>query len=653
MICRFFTNAIWVMTLFLTILPVVNTFGSEFDNRLKSLQNKAMFLKLAQDPYWIKLLHYEGSPGAYVSPVNNATFFLSEEGKTNATEELKATIAAFLKPVGSNHNQHAQCRFIARYHWLKSRLPDLQNATPAANCSDYKKWYQMVQPESLSLVFASSFFGNPASVYGHLFIKINRPGPAQEMDLSSYVIQYAARTDASFGITYIFRGVFGGFSGFFSATELHTLIKTNLELEDRDLWEYRLNPGQQAVDRVMRHYWELKEVEFDYYFFLQNCAYRLVELIETAWDDPNRQPIEKQKFIWAIPGDILQEIIQSPDFVSQRLYIPSRSSRFRQKLEKLSDGERSWVHRCIENPDSADSKEFNRLGLQSQVMILDTANDYFRIVINSRLGQIEILDKWFQYRAEQDIARKKRKKLLLIRSKLKMKPIVIKSKPPAPPESSHGSARMGIATGHLNKDRGFVELTGWASYHDILSNPDGYLPYSQLKTVHFSIVSTEIRSQPRLRYLHIVDVLALSVRDDFFKPKSWRIQIGVEELTPKLCSDCLVFNAAGNIGVAIETKWLSTELFYLLPGISIQMSETFDNNYRLAGSIMAGGLFNWNDSIRTDIRLLADSTLAGDSFTRHWGHIRNRFKITKNLETRLEFEKKEQEEYLVGILWSF
>ena len=94
------------------------------DSNLKELIRQATEARLSEQRYWHLLLHYrQDLTGGYTSEVDDPGFFLAPNGKTDPHAELEATLAKFFSDelVGRSR-QPAQCAFVARYHWLKSRL---------------------------------------------------------------------------------------------------------------------------------------------------------------------------------------------------------------------------------------------------------------------------------------------------------------------------------------------------------------------------------------------------------------------------------------------------------------------------------------------------------------------------------------------------
>jgi hypothetical protein len=159
------------------------------------------------------------------------------------------------------------------------------------------------------LVFTSAYLNNPASLFGHTLLRLDRRGEPASTQLLAYAVSYAADDSGSTGLMYGIKGIAGGFTGYFELQSYDRLVRTYSDIENRDIWEYRLNltPGQMA--RLVAHLWELREVRFDYYFFSENCAWQLLTLLEVA--DPSR--VLSDRFaLWVAPPDVLRLINAKP-----------------------------------------------------------------------------------------------------------------------------------------------------------------------------------------------------------------------------------------------------------------------------------------------------------------------------------------------------
>jgi len=485
---------------------------------------------LAQDPYWHKLLHYRPQGGGYLSPIGSKDFFLSPQGPISPEAELASNLTAFTtKP-------NLQCQFPARARWLKKQLPDLSWGQP--ECPLLDQWLAHYRPQKLSLIYAASFMGNPGSAFGHLFLKLDQG----QDSLNDPVVQFAARTGDAAGFEYLYLGVFGGFDGFYSLEPLHQMLKSNLELDDRDLYEYPIDLDPAAVEVIMLHLYELQERPIAYYFFLENCGYRLLELIELGFD--GSEPFEKSRLLpYSIPTDAAKELINKLDLTGKHQFYPSRSRRFYALLAQLDAPEKKALDALLATTQNLDQPHFTNLSAPSKARVLDEANHYQRIKLNSRLGQFEAVDWWLGIKEAQNQIRQERLKLLSVRASLGEFP---EADPALPPgiEAAHGSARIGFG-GFAQDQRQGTLLYGWLAYHDLLSRPTGYLPYTELKVFDFKLEQTQ--NQIRLTHLKLIEVLDLTPRDRYFKPWAWRLFLGWQTQDPLKPP---VFQGLGQMGLS-------------------------------------------------------------------------------------------------------
>ena len=78
-----------------------------------------------------------------------------------------------LQPLSGDPDAHAKCRFPARLMWLREQLADYRDALADIKCPAFSAWAAIDDVASISLIFASGYLDNPASYYGHLFLKFN------------------------------------------------------------------------------------------------------------------------------------------------------------------------------------------------------------------------------------------------------------------------------------------------------------------------------------------------------------------------------------------------------------------------------------------------------------------------------------------------
>ena len=212
------------------------------DHDLSFYVYKAKNKRLHEHSTWQKLLAYEQQwSGKNVrSAIHSDSFFNAPTGYKDPEAELLATLKAIARLEESNPNLHAQCRFPARYLWLKDQLDFSEKDIPSVNCPEFNEWSMKGKVDSLSIVFATGFLGNPASYYGHTLLKLNNKSSNNNRLLDVSVNYGAIVPDGEDPITYIVKGLLGGYDAGFSHTEYYFHNHSYGEIELRDLGSMNL-----------------------------------------------------------------------------------------------------------------------------------------------------------------------------------------------------------------------------------------------------------------------------------------------------------------------------------------------------------------------------------------------------------------------------
>ena len=569
-------------------------------------------------------MHYRENLGAgYTSEVDDPGFFMAPTGKTDPQAELEATLAKFFSDelVGRSR-QPAQCAFVARYHWLKSELAFDDRRLPPQTCERFRSWFAEMNPQSITLIFASAFLNNPSSMFGHTFLRIDQKGQTEQTRLLAYTINYAAEVTTENEFAFAILGVFGGFKGYFSTIPYYIKVQEYRDFENRDIWEYRLNLSAEQITRMLMHAWELGNAYFDYFFFKENCSYHILSLLEVA--DP-RLRLTDQFVAWTVPADTVRVITQYPGLVADIAYRPSRSTQIRRKRAMLSKGEDQSVLRLIDDPAAADSSEFTRLPPDRQTFLLDLATDYLRYrSATAPAGGAA------PYRDQQ-------RALLVIRSRIK---IPSEDTPIMPftnrPELGHSTSRAGLGAG-WRQDEFFEELTVRAGYHDLLDPDVGFTSGAQIELLSFSLRHYNRRDQSRLERFKLANIVSLTPMDALFKSPSWKISAGYETVNRPGCRYCGNANLNGGIGVAVETHAWRHEVYFAFTELDANYSHAFDENHRVGGGGTAGLLADLTE--RWAI-LLSTTYLrypVGEDSDNWRVSFQQRFTLQKDLALRLEF----------------
>lgn len=495
--------------------------------------------KLHEDPAWLTLLHYQPDRfgDGYSSQADDDRFFLSEQGKTSPEAELQATLEAITRPGGGD--DHARCRFPARDRWLREQL-DLPQQP--ADCPAYDEWVEELNTQTVTLVFAASYLNSPSSMFGHTFLRLDPPQEDEETNLIlANTISYAADAAAHDSeILFAYKGIFGGYPGITSIQPYYEKIRLYSDIEHRDLWEYQLNLTQPEVDMMLAHTWEIRERNFDYYFFDENCAYRLLALIDVA--RPGTGLLDEVS-THAIPSDTVRWVVDR-GLVEDVYYRPSAATSVSHRIDLLPDDHQTLAAAIANGYVDADAPEVKALSDEQQARVLDTTYDYVR------------------YQSEAEGWPREHAAPLshdLLRERSQIRGVAAQEGPPEPAirdDQGHDTFRASLSGGQLG-DRNFSELTLRPAYHDVLDPPAGYRGGAQLQFLRLDARLYTDNDELQIEQLTGVEIRSLSPRNQFFSPLSWQVGFGgrrTDTETDRVFTSYLEGGAGGSWQLANGTQ---------------------------------------------------------------------------------------------------
>jgi hypothetical protein len=367
--------------LFIFAVVALNSPASAGYDYVTQLQKAALEQNLWVNPIWINLLHYDVSHQnqlsdiRFLSQVDDDRFFNAEFGKTNSKAELLATIKAFYR-TDVRDDQHPQCLFTARLNWLTEQLSIASQSLPVNDCVEYKAWRAIVDADQVTLIFPAYHLNSPSSMFGHTLLRLDKKFGNNESKWLSYAVNFGANTNSvdDNSIFYAFKGLAGGYPGNFIVTPYYKKIQEYNRIENRDIWEYTLDLNAQETSRMITHLWELKEMNFDYFFFDENRSYRLLELLEVA-----RPGIEltDEFILTAIPVDTVRAI-ERVDMITKIEYRPSQLTKLQQLFDQMSDLELDMVKSISADVSYTKDNSFTSLSQSSQKNIVDASYKYLR-----------------------------------------------------------------------------------------------------------------------------------------------------------------------------------------------------------------------------------------------------------------------------------
>ncbi len=604
---------------------------------LDELIHQAAEARLAERREWQVLLHYRRTLLGVSSMQDDPGFFLAPGGKTDPEAELAATLTGFFSddPVGRS-KQPAQCAFVARYYWLNEQLGFDPARLPPQACERFTKWFDDFNAAGATMIFPSGFMNNPSSMFGHTFLRIDAKGQTPQTRLLAYTINYAAQLPPDAGLEYAFMGIFGGYPGYFTTIPYYLKVQQYRDIDNRDIWEYRLNLTELQVRRMLMHTWELGNASFDYFFFGENCAYHILSLVEAA--EPSVHLLDRFP-MYTIPVDTVRELKKS-GLVGEVVSRPSRNTLVRRKRATMTAEERSWFDRLVDDPAQLKTEGFRALPKERQAFVLDTVSDY--LLQHSAEGREEGLP-----------FRNKNRTILSARSELRVASPEIPIEPYVKqPDLGHETSRIGMGAGWRN-NRAFEEVNIRAAYHDLLDPEPGYTPNGQIEVMSVAFRHYHDASQVRLERFFPVNILSLAPIDSLAQAPSWKVNIGMQTIRHNNCELCSNGVANAGAGAAAETHLLTREVYFAFAEAEANYSAAYEERHRIGGGGTAGMLVDLSERWK----LMASGSyfrypLGEKSDDIRW-FVGSRFTLAQNWALRVEYNHRDRDNDILFVLHAF
>lgn len=569
--------------------------------------------QLANDPFWLSLGHYEaGKISGWRSYVSDKKFFLAPDGAHHPDQELQATVAALYAPA-SLGEKHVQCVYPARTRWLKDQLhlTDL----PSLDCKEFTQWFKDVAPHSAVMIFPAAYLNSPSSMFGHTLLRIDQADvQSNNTALLSYAINFGAYIEGSDNsILYAWKGLMGGYPGLFALVPYQEKLSEYRSLENRDLWEYRLNLTQVETERMVEHVWELKQIQFDYFFFDENCSYRLLELLQVA--RPSLR-LTEQFPLTAIPTDTVKAVKEA-GLVEKIDYRPSRERELLERAKPLDSDEQQWVLKISDDQKQLQEPTFKALPRDRQALIIDAAY---------RLGR---------YRAnglERDTERSQRSFELLRAINQNPAPDLNVERPGLP-ENGHESRtwQAGIGT---RGDKAFGEYGLRMAYHDLNDNAEGFPLGAQIEILQMKLRQYE-GNHWQLQQLDLATIRSLTPRNALLQPWSWQVTGGLERVPGKHDDETLVAHVNGGAG----GTWQLTDdmLGFALGTVRVEHNNDFSEAISPAAGFNTGVL--WKNPLG-NLSLEAKGDFFTNGEVRRSISLNQQWELSRNLGLRLSAQRE-------------
>lgn len=464
-------------------------------------QDLSLFDRVAHSKEWLRLLHYRAPLlRSMRSDVVNPDFFLDPEGKRDPRRELEATVRTALE------GKSAICGFPARVAFLKRELgPEFVKNLPTVPCPDFEEWRKGIAAKAVSLVYSSAYPNNPASMFGHTFLRLDRRAGGEEsltrqMDLFSYGVNFSASVpDQENPVKYALWGLLGGYEGRYDLAPYYRKVNEYAYSESRDLWEYRLKMSEEETEQLVRHLWELYSGGFFTYYFLdENCSFQILTALEAVkpdWD------LSRGFIVSAIPIETVKRLSENPGMVeSVRLRPSLRTQRVRAEAS-LTPSEQIRLRTLFRGESEVGSEDtaptldalIASLSYEKEMGGGDSRSEFMKSVLlaRSRLGPST------SARSEKAIDLEDAKR----------------------PDFSHGTSRLTLTGG-----RRFTRLSLSAFEHDFLNRNHSFNTFSEVRVLKIEAEKKE-NTALKIREARVLEMASFAPYSVFDSQKSWRVAI--------------------------------------------------------------------------------------------------------------------------------
>jgi len=492
---------------------------------------------LSEDRSWLRLGHWRKRLlGGWESEADGPGLFLSPQGKRDPAAELEATLSGFFaagdgapsdRKLADPSLEHPQCRFPARFAWLAAALRIDLERLPPRSCPRFEAFWRRVSARSVTLVFSSYYLNNPASAFGHTFLRLGKEEVAssgERLDLIDQAVDFAAVTDTSNAILYAFEGLFGLFRGEFSARPYFYKVREYADYESRDLWEYELSLDQRQVAKLVGHLWELGQTWFDYYYVTENCSYHVLGALEAA--DSNLELLSHLGPA-TLPADSVKALFANPGLIRAVRFRASARTQLGARTAGLTGDDLDAVQRLAEGGDSA---SLDAMSTDEHVRVIDAALD----LVDVRHGRDIVT-------GANPAADVLRQRLLEKRSAIGVPspPLIIPAPSAGGPERGHGSMRFGLGAMTSREDGAALLAEGRLALHDLADPPAGFSPRTQIEFFKLRLSVADRRRALRLEEASLVEVTSLNPIERFERRISWKMRVGATRVVDGGCDGCV------------------------------------------------------------------------------------------------------------------
>jgi hypothetical protein len=314
--------------------------------------------------------------------------------------------------------------------------------------------------------------------------------------------------------------------------------------QGRDLWEYDLSLSGDEVTFLMLHLWELRTARIDYFYLTRNCAFEVLELLETA--APRLDLVRGMKTL-VVPADVVRAVADVPGLVRGVAYRPSLETRLHARLGALSITEEWQLRRLLADPAAPWPAAMPD---ERRELVLDAAIFELEAHATKDLERTRMTDAKRTWLA------------LRLRRKGSVPEPRIAPDWNVRPDLAHGAMRAIVGTGVASQDGATFGSVGYrVALHDLTDPPNGWPELAQVVILDMKLRYAWARQALTVDTLTFADLLSLNPITPGEPRLSFRVRAFGERLHDRDCVDCFAHGADGAIGLTLATPGRTVAAF--------------------------------------------------------------------------------------------
>ncbi|MEK6219081.1 MAG: DUF4105 domain-containing protein [Psychrobacter sp.] len=565
--------------------------AAEIDTKqlLASWREQAKTENLAQHTTWRRLLYFsDDKKGLFrknknISMIDDASFFLSPNGREDSDAELDAMLVAFAEEMAATTNNtkannaaqtttnsnSVLCRFPARAQWLSDTL-GIDKAAMQVDCPELTAWMQKLAPEQLSIMFAQEYLDNPLSAFAHMLLRIDsKAGVADPNQIHhAYALNDTVDGDTKDNfVLYVIKSMTGGYNNLIEIDPYPEKLAKYLQDDERNVWTYRLDLTPEEVQQIILHVWETKDLKLPYYFTSDNCASEILRLIDVVRPE---QHLLSQLPYAVIPSDVVQ-LLDTKGLLASTNYTPADSTLRQAQLNKVK-------------------QQREQLGYHN------SPKQTFNEIKSAQLNTVSSMSADGQTLLNYQIA----------------------------VSDTNPIDRHSLQMGHIGigqrGDNNYIDFGVRAGYHDTLDHPSGFPQFFDLEgasaTVRFYHTDNDKANQPKsvvLQNLTLIKGRSFNPVNSAKKGKTWGASIEATRVNDGSQQDS-TDHLVGSLGYESGWSWafgtpstgtgeMPPQLCYTFLSGTAQTGRGINKGFRVGAGVNAGCRYQINNRLRAQAEL--------------------------------------------------